>query len=129
MDLLGPVLRDGQRRGEIRTDLDLDELIDFLVEQTYLAAEDVDRSENAARKRFRHFVIPALEARDCSGGEYVSRIREVQHAISTAQDALRNLGLDLRSANVADSWDPPMDGPPPCSRHRCRVATTPIRPH
>ena len=71
MDLLGPVLREGQSHGEVRTDLDLDELVDFLVEQTYLAAEELDRSEDAVRKRFRQFVIPALEARCGCGGEFL----------------------------------------------------------
>ena len=79
---MGPVLQEGQRNGEVRTDLELDELVDFLVEQTYLAAEDVDRSEEAVRKRFRHFVVPALEARDGDGGELISRTREVENAIS-----------------------------------------------
>jgi AcrR family transcriptional regulator len=102
MDLLGPVLRDGQHHGEIRTDLEVDELVDFLVEQTYLAAEEIDRSEDVVRNRFRHFVIPALEARDSSGGEYISRTREVEEAVSTAREALENLAQQLRRANCSD---------------------------
>jgi AcrR family transcriptional regulator len=97
MDVLGPVLREGQRHGEIRTDVELDELVDFFVEQTWLAAEDLDRSEDAVRKRFRQFVIPALEARDCSGGEYVSRIREVTEAVTSAREALDNLAQKLHA--------------------------------
>jgi AcrR family transcriptional regulator len=97
MDLLGPLLRDGQCNGEIRTDIELDALVDFLVEQTYLAAEEIDRSEDTARQRFQRFVIPALEARGCSGGEYVSRIREVDEAVSTATEALDNLAKMFRS--------------------------------
>jgi AcrR family transcriptional regulator len=98
MDLLGPVLHDGQRDGEIRTDVGLDELVDFLVEQTYLAAEDIDRSEDAARKRFRQFVIPAVEARGCVGGEYASRVSEVEQAVATAREALENLAQKLSDA-------------------------------
>jgi AcrR family transcriptional regulator len=98
MDLLGPVLREGQRHGEVRTDLDLDELVDFLVEQSYLAAEELDRSEDTARKRFRQFVIPALEDRCSCGGEYISRIREVDQAVSTAQEALEALAQKLHGA-------------------------------
>jgi AcrR family transcriptional regulator len=98
MDLLGPVLREGQCHGEVRTDLDLDELVDFLVEQSYLAAEELDRSEDAVRKRFRQFVIPALEARGSCGGEFLSRIREVDQAVSTAQEALEALAQKLRGA-------------------------------
>lgn len=100
MDVLGQVLEEGQRNREIRTDVELDALVDFLVEQTYLAAEEIDRSEDAARQRFRRFVIPALELRGCSGGEYVSRIREVHEAVSTAREALDNLSQKLRGARA-----------------------------
>lgn len=100
MDVLGPALREGRLHGEIRNDLELDVLVDFLVEQTYLAAEEIDRSEDAVRTRFQRFVIPALEVRGCSGGEYASRIREVQHAVSTAQEALQNLGRKIHIAGA-----------------------------
>jgi AcrR family transcriptional regulator len=102
MNLLGPALWEGQQHGEIRTDLELDELVDFIVEQTYLAAEEIDRSEDAVRTRFRHFVIPALEARGNSGGEYISRTREVEEAAATAREALENLVEQLRRANPLD---------------------------
>jgi AcrR family transcriptional regulator len=105
MGLLGEVLRDGQRDGAIRADLTPDELVDFLVEQTYLAAEEIDRSENAVRKRFRQFVIPALEARSCFGGEYASRVREVEHALSAAREALENLAQKLHGARPTLSLD------------------------
>lgn len=102
MNLLGPALREGQQHGEIRTDLELDELVDFIVEQTYLAAEEIDRSEDAARTRFRHFVIPALEARGNAGGEYISRTREVEEAAATAREALENLVEQLRRVSPSD---------------------------
>jgi AcrR family transcriptional regulator len=103
IDLLGAVLREGQRRGEVRTDLDLDDLVDFLAEQTYLAAEAVDRSEATVRKRFRHFVIPALEARSCCGGEHLSRVTEVEHAVAAAREALENLTQKLSAAQSGDA--------------------------
>lgn len=56
----GPVLRAGQAAGLIRTDIPLAEMTDFIIEQTYLAAEYPDRSEKAARHRFRTFIAPAL---------------------------------------------------------------------
>jgi len=89
--VIGPVLEEGQRRGEIRTDVGLDDLIDFLVEQTYLAAEEVDRSEASTRKRFRQFMIPALEAKGEVGGEFLSHAHEVEQAVSAATEALENL--------------------------------------
>jgi AcrR family transcriptional regulator len=95
VDVMGPVLREGQHSGEIRTDLHLDELIDHLVEQTYLAAEDQDRSPAAVRRRFRHFIIPALERRGGAGGEYVSRTIEVEAALAAAREALENFAEKL----------------------------------
>jgi AcrR family transcriptional regulator len=56
----GPVLRAGQAAGLIRTDIPVAEMTDFIIEQTYLAAEYPDRSEKAARHRFRTFIAPAL---------------------------------------------------------------------
>jgi hypothetical protein len=98
VEVMGPVLREGQRNGEIRTDVDMDEIIYFLVEQTYLAAEEEDRSKDEVRRRFRHFIIPALETRAISGGEYISRTIEVEDALSVAREALDNLAQKLRAA-------------------------------
>lgn len=95
--VMGPVLQEGQRNGEIRTDIPLDELVDFLVEQTYLAAEELDRTERVVRRRFRRFVAPALEARSGYSGEYLSRTREVEEALNVAMEALRNLARQLHA--------------------------------
>ncbi|WP_375486779.1 TetR/AcrR family transcriptional regulator [uncultured Mycobacterium sp.] len=100
--VMGPVLQDGQRNGEIRTDITLDELVDFLVEQTYLAAEELDRTESAVRRRFRHFVAPALEARSGYSGEYLSRTREVEEALNAAMEALKNLARQLHAQLASD---------------------------
>lgn len=94
--VMTPVLEEGQRNGEIRTDIPLDELVDFLVEQTYLAAEESDRSESEVRRRFRHFIAPALEARSGNGGEYHSRTRELDEALAAAMEAISNLAGQLR---------------------------------
>jgi AcrR family transcriptional regulator len=60
LTLNGPALRAGQAAGLVRTDIPVAEMTDFIIEQTYLAAEYPDRSEKAARHRFRTFVAPAL---------------------------------------------------------------------
>lgn len=59
-DLVRPTLMSGQRSGEIRTDIDIDSIIDFLVEQSYLSTRAPDRSAHAVRRRFRTFIEPAL---------------------------------------------------------------------
>lgn len=96
VDAMGPVLAEGQRSGEVRTDIEIDEMVDFLVEQTYLAAEEIDRSDDEVRRRFRHFIIPGLAASDGFSGERVSRTLEVQVAVETALEALNNLADQLR---------------------------------
>jgi hypothetical protein len=40
------------------------------------------------------------EARGWSGGEYISRIRQVEEAVSTARDALDNLTQKLHGARA-----------------------------
>jgi AcrR family transcriptional regulator len=96
VESIGPVLDEGQRSGQVRTDLEIGEMVDFLVEQSYLAAEEIDRSEDEVRRRFRHFVIPGLAASDGSSGEHVSRTMEVENAVGVAIEALSNLADQLR---------------------------------
>ena len=96
VDAMGPVLQEGQRNGEVRNDLEIDELIDFLVEQTYIAAEELDRSDASVRRRFRHFIVPALAASGGSAGERLSLTREAEDAVAVALDALSNLADQLQ---------------------------------
>jgi hypothetical protein len=96
VDAMGPVLEEGQRRGEVRTDIDINEMVDFLVEQTYLAAEEIERSDDETRRRFRHFIIPGLAASGGSGGERVSRTMEALDAVGVAIEALENLKDQLQ---------------------------------
>jgi AcrR family transcriptional regulator len=96
VEAMGPVLQAGQQTGEVRADLGIDELIDFLVEQTYIAAEELDRSDAAVRRRFRHFIVPALAASGGSVGERLSLAREAEDALSEAIDALTNLASHLQ---------------------------------
>lgn len=58
--LVGPALADGRRSGAIRDDVDLEIVIHYLVEQSYLATRASDRSEDAVRRRFRTFIEPAI---------------------------------------------------------------------
>ena len=96
VDAMGPVLEEGQRSGEIRMDIGISEMVDFLVEQTYLAAEEIKRSDEETRRRFRHFIIPGLAASNGSSGELVSRTMEVEQAVGVAIGALTNLADQLQ---------------------------------
>lgn len=58
--LMGPALAEGRRSGEIRSDVDLEFVLHYLVEQSYLATHAADRSAQAVRRRFRMFVEPAI---------------------------------------------------------------------
>ncbi|MGZ8749025.1 MAG: TetR/AcrR family transcriptional regulator [Mycobacterium sp.] len=95
VESMGQVFREGQLSGEVRTDLTIDEMIDFLVEQMYNAAEELDRSDAAVRRRFRNFIVPALAATG-SAGERLSLTREAQEAVGAAIDALANLAGHLQ---------------------------------
>ncbi|MET7773443.1 TetR family transcriptional regulator [Nocardia sp. NPDC005366] len=83
----GPVLLEGQQSGLIRTDVSMPELIDFLIEQTYLAAEDPQRSEEAARLRFRRFVAPAIRPQP-TPSESATIAAELDQALTAATDAV-----------------------------------------
>jgi hypothetical protein len=101
VDAMGPVLEEGRRSGQVRTDIGIGEMVDFLVEQSYLAAEEIGRSDDETRRRFRHFVIPGLAASNGSSGERVSRTLEVEEAVAAALEALNDLADQLRR-NGAD---------------------------
>ena len=58
--LMGPTLADGRNSGEIRSDVDVESIIQYLIEQSYLATHASDRSADAVRRRFRMFVVPAI---------------------------------------------------------------------
>lgn len=90
-EITGPVLLAGQAAGVVRTDIPIREMIDFLLEQTYLAAEYPDRSEKSARHRFRTFVAPALRpqpAAHTAAGTPVHPNAELDDALSAAADAI-----------------------------------------
>jgi AcrR family transcriptional regulator len=96
VDAMGPVLDEGQHSGQVRTDIGIGEMVDFLVEQSYLAAEEIGRSDDETRRRFRHFIIPGLAASGGASGEHVSRSLEVEDAVTVAIEALNNLADQLR---------------------------------
>ncbi len=97
VDAMGPVLQEGQRNGEVRNDLEIDELIDFLVEQTYIAAEELDRSADAAYADvFAISSFRRLAGLRGVGGERLSWTREAEDAVDTAIEALSNLADQLQ---------------------------------
>jgi AcrR family transcriptional regulator len=93
---MGTVIRDGQASGEVRTDVTLDELVDFMVEQTYLAADEIDRSDAAVHRRFRNFIVPALSTSRESAGAHLTLASEAEDAVTAAIDALTDLAAHLQ---------------------------------
>jgi AcrR family transcriptional regulator len=59
-DVMGPPLTAGQATGELRDDIDLESVLEYLIEQSYLATHAPDRSGWAVRRRFRLFIEPAI---------------------------------------------------------------------
>lgn len=66
-ELVRPTVAAGQRRGEIRDDIDIDAVIDYIVEQSYFATHGHDRSARAVSQRFRLFIEPAIAPRAALG--------------------------------------------------------------
>jgi AcrR family transcriptional regulator len=96
MRVLEPVLLEGRRKNNIRNDIGIDELVDYLVEQTYVATRANDRSECAIRRRFRHFILPGLAAPSgCQHTDAASR-SELQAAARATVAAAEDLVDKLR---------------------------------
>jgi AcrR family transcriptional regulator len=93
--LTGPLLQDGARNGDIRRDASIGDLARFLVEQTYLAAGQPDRPEEAVAHRFRQFIAPVLTGRG-EPSECVPPVDEHEYAMLTAMEAVENLRLRER---------------------------------
>ncbi|MGX7680023.1 TetR/AcrR family transcriptional regulator [Jatrophihabitans sp. DSM 45814] len=59
MEITGPGLREGQLDGQVRDDLTLDELIDWLTEQQHVVIR-LGLDEDGARAWVRHYMLPIL---------------------------------------------------------------------
>nr|WP_165965030.1 TetR/AcrR family transcriptional regulator [Mycobacterium eburneum] len=90
-DVIAGVVVAGQREGQIRDDIHVDDVVDFLVEQTYLAAERGEVTDDAARARFRRFVVPALAARGRLDGDVADDLTEVRRAAQAIDAALTRI--------------------------------------
>jgi AcrR family transcriptional regulator len=91
LEAIGSVVKEGQRSGQVRTDLDTDELIDYMVEQSYFAAEDPRRSEDEVRRRFRHFIVPVLTAPSSMSAERAAWTLEIQDTVHSVIRQLKDL--------------------------------------
>jgi AcrR family transcriptional regulator len=100
MDVLGPVMFDGGERGMIRTDLDVHELVAFVVEQIYLAAQAEDVSTNEARRRFRHFVVPGIGGADTARATQPRHRPEIDAAVQSTLTAVDELARVLRNQSL-----------------------------
>ena len=102
--ILGPVIEAGRAAGEIRTDISLDQIIDWTVEQLYLAMQKVDRSEGAVVDRIQTFLAPALAAdRERLVSSHLrSRIETLDAALQQGAQALDSLRAELRAAVARD---------------------------
>jgi AcrR family transcriptional regulator len=97
---LGPVVESGRAAGEIRTDISVDQIIDWTVEQLYLAVQQADRSEAAVIYRLRTFLAPALGAGPghVVSGTVRSRIETLESAVQQTVQALAALRGELPRA-------------------------------
>jgi AcrR family transcriptional regulator len=98
--VLESVLQEGRNSGEIRSDVGTDELVDFVMEQAYLAAEADDRSEDAVRRRFRYFIVPGLMAPKAAEDARPTSETELQVAVRTTLTAVEDLADKLRGHGI-----------------------------
>jgi len=98
--VLESVLVDGRNSGEIRSDVGTDELVDFVLEQAFLAAEADDRSEDAVRRRFRCFIVPVLIAHKTAEDTRPISESELQKALRTTLAAVEDLAEKLRDPGI-----------------------------
>ena len=104
MATLGPVIEHGRSIGVIRSDVSTERVMSWIVEQLYLAMQQPDHTDDAARERVRLFLIPALRPDRTAGttpDDWVSRLDEVSAALSRAV-ASTNAMRESLSAGLRD---------------------------
>lgn len=94
---LGPAVESGRAAGEIRRDVSVDQIIDWTVEQLYLAVQQADRTEAAVIDRVRTFLAPALAAdrERVVSTNLRSRVETLESALKHAGQALAAIQAEL----------------------------------
>lgn len=93
----GSAIEEGRAAGEIRTDASVDEIVNWITEQFFVAVRQHDRSEAALLRRVRAFLIPALANRQerATPGVVQSRIDTLESALNQATRALQALRAEV----------------------------------
>lgn len=100
---LGPVIENGRRAGQIRTDVPIDDILSWVVEQVYLSMQQRGHSERVGQKRLTFLVSALMPLRqDHPTGETLVVVERLSAAIHDAQLAID----DLRGIGIAGSDNP-----------------------
>lgn len=105
--VVGPVVHEGQKAGELRDDLSLDEIVAWLNSQmTILFVLQPD--DLAARRWFRTFMAPVIEPR--RGDRAETSDTELRIALRSVRDSLHSLADGVTAIDVALSGQGPSSG-------------------
>jgi AcrR family transcriptional regulator len=88
MDFIRPILTRGQESGQVRTDLDATEMVEWLIDSYVSALLYRNMVEADARTMFRTFYVPALRAP--SAAQPQEQTRAVAHHLKAALALLEN---------------------------------------
>lgn len=91
-ETFGPVIERGRLSGEVRTDVDVERVMRWIVEQLYLALQQPDRDMAAVRDRLRLFVFPALAPSAAASVTSVTVRAHVDALSAALGDAARAVG-------------------------------------
>jgi AcrR family transcriptional regulator len=102
---LGPVIDEGRSVGELRTDVSVDEMVDWTTEQLINAVRQKDRSDEAVVRRVRMFLTPALAEHSIEAlpSNVRSRIDTLESALGQATNALKALREEVSSRDAGDT--------------------------
>ena len=92
--VIRPILTGGQERGQVRTDLDVSEMIEWLMDSYVSALAYRNMSENEARSMYRKFYVPAL--RSPSAAQPVELNQAVAHHLKAALALLNETPVNGR---------------------------------
>ena len=105
---LGPVLEEGRRRDEVRTDISTAKALRWMIEQLYLALLDPNHTRARVVSRVRTFIVPALSARspNAVAGSVSSHLDTLNGGLQQVLDTVSALQAALLDPGTADTAPP-----------------------
>jgi AcrR family transcriptional regulator len=90
VEFLGPFVRAGQQSGELRPDLDVADMVEWLIDQLFVMVSWSDHDPTRLCYRIRAFIVPAIAGRAPTAADpgLVTKLRVTRRRVTALAEAL-----------------------------------------